>query len=71
MTTYRMYRCNLCGVYLKPTDATSEEGFGVHFVPGDNWVFKHVHETEKHICQQCARCVHDEMRKMMPADDGA
>ncbi len=66
MTTYRMYRCNLCGDYLKPTDASSKEGFGIHFVAGGGSVFKRVHETEKHICDQCARSVHDEMRKVTP-----
>ena len=71
MTTYRMYRCNLCGDYLKPTDATSKEGFGVHLLSGGASVFKQVHETDKHICHQCARSVHDEMRKVMPADVGS
>lgn len=67
MTTYRMYRCNLCGDYLKPTNGTAKEGFGVHFFPGGGSEFKRVHETEDHICHQCARCVHDELRKVTPA----
>lgn len=67
MTTYRMYRCNLCGDYLQPTDSASKEGFGVYFLGGGASVFKHMHDTENHICDQCARCVHDEMRKVMPA----
>lgn len=68
MTTYRMYRCNLCGDYLKPTDCAAKEGFGVHFVPGGSaLVLKRVHETEKHICLPCARSVHDELRKVTPA----
>ena len=66
MTTYRMYRCNLCSDYLEPTDSTAKPGFGVHFVPGGAAVFKRVHETERHICHQCARSVHDELRKVTP-----
>ena len=70
MTTYRMYRCNLCSDYIKPTDSTSKEGFGVHFVASGAAVFKRPHETERHICHQCAVSVHDEMRKVMPAECG-
>lgn len=68
MTTYRMYRCNLCGDYLQPTDSTSKEGFGVFFLASGVSVFKPVRDTEKHICHQCARSVRDEMRKVMPAE---
>ena len=71
MTTYRMYRCNLCGDYLEPTDAASKPGFGVHFLPGGAMEFKRVHETEKHICHQCARSVHDELRKVTPGKQAA
>lgn len=68
MTTYRMYRCDLCGCYLRPTDGPSKEGFGVHIAPqtGD-LSFKRVHEADKHICHQCALGVHDELRKATPA----
>jgi hypothetical protein len=68
MTTYKMYRCNLCSDYIKPTESTSKDGFGVYFVAGGDSVFKRVCETERHICHQCARCVHDELRKHMPAE---
>lgn len=70
MTTYRMYRCNLCGDYLKPTQGTDKEGFGLHYLaPGGDLVLKSVDEAERHICIRCARNVHDELRKVMPADD--
>jgi hypothetical protein len=68
MTTTRMYRCNLC---QQPIDSTSKDGFGVYFAAGDKLVFKRVHETESHICHKCARSVHDEMRKVTPAEAGA
>lgn len=67
MTTYRMYRCNVCGDYIQPTDSTSKEGFGVWFGNSNVIEFKRVHETEKHICHQCAKGIHDEMRKVTPA----
>lgn len=69
MTTYRMYRCNLCGDYIQPTDSTSKDGFGVHHNVDKRQPisFKRPHETEKHICLSCARGVHDELRKVTPA----
>ena len=66
MTTDRTYRCNLCGDYIEPTQGSSKPGFGV-FISGDGRAFKRVHETERHICHQCARNVHDEWRKVTPA----
>jgi hypothetical protein len=68
MTTYRMYRCNVCRDYLKPSNGATKEGFGVHFLTGGASVLKRVSETEDHICHQCARSVHDELRKVTPAD---
>lgn len=67
MTTYRLFRCNLCHDYIKPSQDCAKEGFGVHYVPGGDAVFKRVGETERHICHQCARSVHDELRKVTPA----
>lgn len=67
MTTYRMFRCNLCSDYLRPSDSAAKEGFGVHFVVGSAAVFKRVTETEKHICYQCAKSVHDAWRLTTPA----
>lgn len=69
MTTYRMYRCNLCGDYLEPSDATSKQGFGVYFTGAGGLVFKRVVEAEKHICLSCAKFVHDEVRKVTPATE--
>lgn len=71
MSTYRLYRCNLCSDYLKPSESASKEGFGVQFVPGGASVFKRVSETERHICMQCAKSVHDEWRKVRPVAEGA
>lgn len=67
MTTYKLYRCNLCSDYIQPSDGTSKEGFGVYFVAGGVGVFKRPHEAERHICNQCAKSVHDELRKITPA----
>lgn len=69
MTTYRMFRCNLCGDYLAPTDSTAKEGHGVYFNGGGDITFKRVSECERHICHQCAKCVHDEFRKVSPASE--
>lgn len=66
MTTIRLYRCNLCRDYIKPSDNASKEGFGLYF-NGIGLTFKRVDETEHHICHSCARCVHDELRKVTPA----
>ena len=71
MTTYRLYRCNLCSDYIQPSDNASKEGFGDHFVAGGACVFKRVHDTERHICHQCAKSVHDELRKITPAKAAA
>lgn len=68
MTTYRLYRCNLCGDYISPSDGSPKEGFGLHFVTGGEIVIKRVTETEKHICHHCAQAVHDALRKIMPAE---
>jgi hypothetical protein len=74
MTTYRLYRCNLCKDFIKPTDGTPREGFGVHFHgheprPTGAWLtFKRTSECENHICLACARAVHDELRKVTPAE---
>lgn len=35
--------------------------------PVGGCTFKRVDESERHICHQCARSVHDEIRKIMPA----
>ncbi len=70
MTTYRLYRCNLCSDYIQPSDNASKEGFGIHFVAGGACIFKRVHDTERHICHQCAKSVHDELRKITPAKAG-
>lgn len=73
MTTYKQYRCNLCKDFIRPTDGTPREGFGVHFhgyspVDGNPWFsFKSVSECENHICHACAKSVHDELRKITPA----
>lgn len=70
MTTYRMYRCNLCGDFIRPTESTSKEGFGVFH----NWdtarriIFKRPDEAERHICLSCAKGIHDEVRKVTPAE---
>jgi hypothetical protein len=71
MTTYRQYRCNLCRDFIRPTDDTPREGFGVHFFGGrlsaEPWLtFKRSSECENHICFACARAVHDEVRKVSP-----
>ena len=71
MTTIRQYRCNLCSDYIKPTDSTAKEGFGVHYLPGGAFVFRRVYECERHICHQCAKSTHDELRKVTPADAAA
>ena len=69
MTTYRQYRCNLCKDFIRPTEDTPREGFGVHFFgyspKGDSqWLaLKRTSECEDHICLACARAVHDEVRK--------
>lgn len=63
MTTYRMYRCNLCGDFIQPTESTAKEGFGVYFGPGSAPIFKSADQAEKHICRSCAKGVHDELRK--------
>lgn len=67
MTTYKMYRCNLCGDYLAPTDSTPKPGYGIYFenVVGNYLVFKEVPETEKHICHECAKGIHKELEKIM------
>jgi hypothetical protein len=73
MTTYRQYRCNLCRDFIRPTEDTPREGFGVHFfggVPrdGQQWLtLKRSSDCENHICLACARGVHDELRKVTPA----
>jgi hypothetical protein len=70
MTAHRSYTCNLCRDTLKPPDGPyAKEGFGVHFDVGGASVFKRVSECENHICLQCARCVHDELRKVTPAEE--
>lgn len=68
MTTIRQYRCNLCNDYIKPTDSTAKEGFGVLYLPGGSFVFRSARECERHICHQCAEAAHDEFRKVKPAD---
>lgn len=81
MTTYRQYRCNLCKDFIKPTEDTPREGFGVHFhayapqqittsrPQAGQWLsFKRASECENHICLACARAVHDELRKVTPAE---
>lgn len=76
MTTYRQYRCNLCRDFIRPTDSTPREGFGIHFhgfapANGGPWLsFKRTTECENHICHACAKAVHDEVRKVTPADSG-
>lgn len=74
MTVYRQYRCNLCTDYMKPTENTPREGWGVKFAPlrsergGGTWMdFTRPEDAEKHICLRCAKAVHDELRKVMPA----
>ncbi len=73
MTTYRLYRCNLCRDFIRPTEDTPREGFGVHFhshTPraGAPWLsFKRSSECENHVCLACAKAVHDELRKVTPA----
>lgn len=67
MTTIRTYRCDLCRDELQPGQFARKEGFGVHFLAGGNSVFKRVSETEHHICLQCAKSIHDELRKVTPA----
>lgn len=67
MTTERQYRCDLCRDYIRPTHIATKEGFGVHFVAGGAAVFKRASDTEHHICTQCAKSVHDELRKAMSA----
>lgn len=71
MTTIRQYRCNLCNDYIKPTYATAKEGFGVHYLADGSFVFRRVNECERHICNQCARAAHDELRNVVPADAAA
>lgn len=66
MSTYSMYRCDLCTDHIQPTDSTKKEGFGVAIL-GNTLAFKRPHETTRHICLSCARGVHDELRKIMPA----
>lgn len=69
MTTYRLYRCNLCNDYIAPSDATSKEGFGVFFTGSKAHPInlRRPDESEKHVCMACAKAVHDELRKVMPA----
>lgn len=77
MTTYRQYRCNLCRDFMRPTEDSPREGFGVHFHggrPRDDapWLsFKRSADCENHICLACARAVHDELRKVTPAREAA
>lgn len=75
MTTTRQYRCNLCKDFIRPTNDTPREGFGVHFHGGapsqyGPWLsFKRTSDCENHICLACARHVHDELRKVTPAKE--
>lgn len=66
MSTYQIYRCDLCTECIKPTEGTNKEGFGVGIL-GSTLVFKRPYETTRHICQRCVNDVHDELRKIMPA----
>lgn len=67
MTTERTYKCDLCSDHIKPSGFAGKEGFGVHFIAGGDAVFKRPRECEHHICHQCAKCIHDEFRKITPA----
>lgn len=68
MTTERKFKCDLCGDSITPSSFATKNGFGVHFIPGGASVFKRPSECEHHICHQCAKSVHDELRKITPAD---
>lgn len=68
MTTIRTFRCDLCHDSIKPTPHASKDGFGVHFATGGTFAFKRVADAEHHICHQCAKSTHDELRKVMPAE---
>ena len=64
MTINRLYRCNLCQDYIKPSDSTSKIGFGVHF-DGEGYAeLKNAYECVNHICCQCANSVYKEMCKI-------
>lgn len=68
MTTTRTYRCNLCKDQIKPGELAKKDGFGIHYIAGgDALEFKRVSECENHICLPCAKCIHDELRKVTPA----
>lgn len=68
MTTERTYKCDLCGDKIIPSPYAVKTGFGVHFTAAGASVFKRASETEHHICCQCAQSVHDELRKVVPAE---
>ncbi len=79
MTTKRSYTCNVCRDAIRPTDGSTREGFGIYFLshnPSANGspylMFRRPSECETHICLACAKDIHDELRKAMPAGtDGA
>lgn len=66
MTTHRRYCCNLCGDAIVPSTVATKEGFGVWHIH-KTIVFKHPRDTECHICLACAKGVHDELLKVLPA----
>lgn len=69
MTTERTYKCNLCRDAIIPSPFASKSGFGVHFTAGGDAVLKTPSECENHICQQCAKNIHNELRKLIPAKE--
>lgn len=73
MTVTKTYRCDLCRVELSPTLGAQRQGFGLHYQAysppkaGPWLTFKRTDECERHICVDCARAVHDELRRVLPA----
>ena len=66
MTKFTNYRCNICTDYIQPTDDNCPPGFGMHYT-GKGYEFKRVQDCERHICLNCAKSIHDELRKVTPA----
>lgn len=66
MTTERIFKCDLCGDRITPSQSAKKDGFGLYFISGGSCEFRRAGDCEHHICHQCAKSVHDELRKVTP-----
>ncbi len=69
MTAYLAHRCNLCNDFILPRDANAGKGYGVEWV-NKKLTLRAVEDTERHVCLDCARGVHDAYRLFAPVAEG-